>query len=56
VYLLHAVTDAMSEDSDSLVANRGEERIKVGEVSVRGVGNNTDQAGYLTQHDGVRPA
>jgi hypothetical protein len=54
--LLHAVTDALGEDSDRLVADRGEERVKVGEVSVCGVGDNTDHARYFTQHDCVRPA
>ena len=56
MYLLHAVPDAVRENSDRLVSDRGEERVKVGEVSVCGVGDNTDRARYLTQDDCVRPA
>jgi hypothetical protein len=54
--LPHAVTDAVSEDSDRFVANRAKERVKVCEVSVGGVGDNAHHARGLTQHDCVRTA
>jgi hypothetical protein len=56
MYSPHAVTDAVSEDLDRLVANRGEERVEICEVSVRGVRDDTDHARHFTQHDCVRPA
>jgi hypothetical protein len=56
MYLLHTVPHAVSEHSDRFVADRGEERVKIGKVSVCGVGDNTDHARDLTQYDRVRPA
>jgi len=53
-YLAHAIGHALSELSDRLVADRREERITVGEVSVRGVRNNPDPTRHLAQHDRVR--
>jgi hypothetical protein len=53
--LPHAVSDAVGEDFDRLVPNRGEERVKVCEVSIGGVGDNADLARDLTQDDCVRP-
>jgi hypothetical protein len=54
--LAHPVGHAPSELPDRLVADRREQRIAVGEVPVGGVGNDTDHARHLSQHDGVRPA
>ena len=53
-YLAHAIGHALSELSDRLVADRREERVAVGEVSVCGVRNNPDHARHLAQHDRVR--
>jgi hypothetical protein len=55
-YLAHAIAHALSENPDCLVANRREERITVGEVSVCGVRNNSDYARHLAQYNRVRTA
>jgi hypothetical protein len=51
--LAHATAHAVSENFERLVADRGEEGIAVGEVSVCGVGHNADLARHLTQDDRV---
>ena len=54
--LAHAIADALSENPDCLVADRREERITVGEVSVCRVRNNPDYARHLAQYNRVRTA
>ena len=52
----HAAAHALSESPDRLVADRREERITVGEVSVGSVRNNPHHARHLAQYDRVRSA
>jgi hypothetical protein len=54
--LAHPVGHAPSELSDRLLADRREQRVTIGEVPVRGIGNYADHARYLAQHDRVRTA
>ena len=55
-YLAHAAAHALSESPDRLVADRREERITVGEVSVGSVRNNPHHSRHLAQYDRVRSA
>src|SRR5205085_2752544 len=55
-YVAHAIGHASSELSDGLIADRGEERVTVGEMPVCGVRNDADHARDLAQHDRVRAA
>jgi hypothetical protein len=55
-YFTHAVTHTPSQNSERLVADRGEERIPVSEVTVRSVGDNANHARHLTQDYRVRAA
>ncbi len=52
--LAHAIAHALSQNSDCLVADRREECITVGEVSVCGVWNNPDDARHLAEYDCLR--
>ena len=55
-YLVHAVTRTLGKNSKGLVSYRGKQRSTVTKMSVGGVRNNADLAGYFTQHDGIRAA
>ena len=55
-HLVHACRHTLSEFSDRRVAYRREQGVPVGEVPVGGVGNDSDHACHLAQHDRVRTA
>ena len=54
--LAHRVDHALSELFDRGVADRGEERVAVGEMAVGGVRHDSDQARHLAKHDRLRTA
>jgi len=52
----HPLSHALRELSDRGIADRGQQRVAVGEVAISGVRHNPDHARHLAEHDGVRPA
>jgi hypothetical protein len=52
----YSLAHTVSKQPVCLVADGGKECIAIGEVSVCGVGNDTDCARDLAEYDRVRPA
>ena len=55
-YVAHAARHALSEIADRPVTDGSEEGVAVGEVPIRGVGDDADHARHLAEHDRVRAA